>query len=254
MKIAAIIGLATALVLFLVAITIIGSVDVAPAPPLAPLPVESDLLTRHVNLTRHINPEHFYGFIPGGVQAVGQFKRALSADAALAAQFPDFMWGNAHFETLKRSECVYIAYRKGDRFAWTNRCKMLYTGELILTDGKYRIRAVCGNKISTAPQVPTIPPDDLGNSVETPQPSEPNVQPPSAPISVLPPAPSTPISVLPPAPSTPITVLPPPPSPPIFCCAVPVPPVTKVPAGDDQRFLFGLVVLVVAFAMYGRVK
>ena len=236
----AIIGLAAALVMFLVAITIIGSVDMVPAPP---LPVEPDLLMRHVNLTRHVNPEHFYGFIPGGVQAVGQFKRALGADAALAAQFPNFVWNNAHFETLKRSECVYIAYRKGDRFAWTNRCKMLYAGELILTDGKYRIRAVCGNKISAAPQVPTIPPDDLGNSVETPQPSEPNVQLPSAPISVLSPAPSTPI-----------TVLPPPPSPPIFCCAVPVPPVTKVPAGDDQRFLFGLVVLVVAFAMYRRVR
>ena len=77
MKIAAIIGLATALVLFLVAITIIGSVDMVPAPPPAPLPVEPDLLTRHVNLTRRVNPEHFYGFIPGGVRAVGQFKRAL---------------------------------------------------------------------------------------------------------------------------------------------------------------------------------
>jgi len=248
MRYAAIIGLAAALVLFLVAITIIGSVDMVPAPP---LPVEPDLLTRHVNLTRHINPERFYGFIPGGVQAVGQFKRALGADAALAAQFPDFVWGNAHFETLKRSECVYIAYRKGDRFAWTNRCKMLYAGELILPDGKNRIRAVCGNKISAAPQVPTIPPDDLGNSVETPQPSEPNVQPSSAP-NLQPP--SAPINVLPPAPSTPISVLPPPPSPPIFCCAVPVPPSTKVPAGDDQRFLFGLVILVVAFAMYRRVR
>ena len=60
MKIAAIIGLATALVLFLVAITIIGSVDMVPAPPPAPLPVEPDLLTRHVNLTRRVNPEHFY--------------------------------------------------------------------------------------------------------------------------------------------------------------------------------------------------
>jgi hypothetical protein len=248
MKIAtpAIIGLAAALVLFLVAITIVGSIDMVPAPPPAPLPIEPDLLTRHVNLTRHINPEHFYGFILGGVQAVGQFKRALSADAALAAQFPDFVWGNAHFEALKRSECVYIAFRKGDQFAWTNRCKMLYRGELILTDGRYRIRAACANKISFAPQVPTIPPDDPGNSIETP------------PIDVtIPPntqLPSAPISVLPPVPSTPITVLPPPPSPPIFCCAVPVPPVTKVPAGDDQRFLFGLVVLVVAFAMYRRVR
>ena len=73
----AIIGLTAALVLFLVAITIIGSVDIVPAPP---LPVEPDLLTRHVNLTKRVNPEHFYGFISGGVQAVGQFKRALSAD------------------------------------------------------------------------------------------------------------------------------------------------------------------------------
>jgi hypothetical protein len=244
----AIIGLAAALVLFLVAITIVGSIDMVPAPP---LPAEPDLLTGHVNLTRHVNPEHFYGFIPGGVRTVRRFKRALGADAALAAQFPNFVWGNAHFETLKRSECVYIAYRKGDRFAWTNRCKMLYAGELILTDGKYRIRAVCGNKISAAPQVPTIPPDDLGNSVETPQPGEPNVQPSSAP-NLQPP--STPISVLPPAPSTPISVLPLPPSPPIFCCAVPVSPSTKVPAGDDQRFLFGLAVLVVAFAIYRRVR
>jgi hypothetical protein len=237
MRYAAIIGLVSALILFFVAITIVS--DVVPPPP-APIVVQPDSL-----LTTVVKPR-FYGFIPGGVQAVGQFKRALSADAALAAQFSGFDWGKAHFEVLSKSECVYIAFRKGDQFAWTNRCKMLYRGELILTDGRYRIRAACANKISFAPQVPTIPPDDPGNSIETPPIDvtiPPNTQPPSTPISVLPPAPSTPISVLPP-----------PPSPPIFCCAVPVPPSTKVPAGDDQRFLFGLVVLVVAFAMYRRVR
>jgi hypothetical protein len=243
MRYAAIIGLVVALILFFVAITIVS--DVVPPPP-APIVVQPDSL-----LTTVVKPR-FYGFVPGGVQAVGQFKRALSADAALAAQFPGFDWSRAHFEVLSKSECVYIAFRKGDQFAWTNRCKMLYRGELILTDGRYRIRAACANKISFGPQVPTIPPDDPGNSVEIPP-----IDATTPPIdATIPPTqlPSAPIGVLPPVPSTPITVLPPPPSPPIFCCAVPVPPVTKVPAGDDQRFMLGLVILVVAFAMYRRVR
>ena len=225
-----------------------------------PVPFLAPITTRPTpnHITKSVvSNKPYRGFILGGVHDVDQFRRELAADAALSAQFPNFAGDEAHFEVLKESECVYIAYRKGNSFAWTPHCKMLYAGELILTDGQYRIRAACGNKLSFAPQAPTIPSDDPGNVPEvtpmTPEPVTPVT--PTTPEPVTPVTPEPGPSPVPPIgpPTPPIgPPSPPPMPPPIFCCEPVPPPVTKVPDGDNERFMLGVVFLVILLAAHWR--
>ena len=108
--------------------------------------------------SRTVTP--FLGFVRGGIHSVEEFKAALNHDSALATQFVGFDFASARLERLTKAECVYIAYRRRNTFAWTKSCKLLPAGTLILTDGHYRIRAACGNLISNTPEVPTIPAGD----------------------------------------------------------------------------------------------
>jgi hypothetical protein len=179
----------------------------------------------------------FRGFIKGGVRSLQDFSDALYADRDLAHLFAGFDFSSAVFETLARPQCFYIAYRSGPRtFAWTKECKVLPKGTLILTDGKYLLRAACGNMLSIGPQAPVIPQDlepttldvpDVVPAPETPYPPTGlTAVPIQGPISTQ----TTPIAV----PVTPIGVTPPKhiadppvtpynPMPPILvCCGVPI--------------------------------
>jgi hypothetical protein len=184
----------------------------------------------------------FYGFIRGGILSVDEFRMDLKRDSALAMRFGGFDFNKARFEHLAKAECVYIAYRRGNSFAWTKGCKLLPAGTLILTDGNYRIRAACGNLISNTPEVPIIPaghePTVLDPDPET------TAVPDLTPVEVQPNLPGTPISVQPPTSYPPVPL----PITPIGCC---VPPPTHVSAGDSVWELF-LCILLVALALVYR--
>jgi hypothetical protein len=98
-----------------------------------------------------------YDLIPGGVHSIEQFRRALWTDAALAAQFPDFDFGKAHFGVVGKDTCAFVSYRVASRFGWTRHCMMLRANEAVLTDGHYTLRVKCGNSISVTPETPLIP-------------------------------------------------------------------------------------------------
>jgi hypothetical protein len=51
---------------------------------------------------------------------------------------------------------VYVSYRKANRVYWTSKKHRVCKGEAILTDGKNMARTRCGNRLSVAPQQPTI--------------------------------------------------------------------------------------------------
>ncbi len=194
-----------------------------------------------------VYPRPFYGFIYGGVHSVAQFRDVLAHDPALAAQFPGFDWSKARFETLKQSECAYIAYRRGNEFAWARKCRMIYAGELILTDGQFRIRAVCGNLISNMPMVPVIPMDTEPVAIDVP----PNTYAPvpdsvaSAPVLD---GPSVPPSLLPVGVPTSIGT----PSPIGLCCGIVSGPIVTVPDGDGGLWEALLALCVIGFAIYWR--
>lgn len=181
-------------------------------------------------------------FIPGGFKTLPEFRAAL-ADPMLRLAYGDFDFSHARFERLGHPECLFVAYRSGPKFAWTRRCKILKAGELILTDGKYRIRAKCGNLLSAQPEAPTFADgidDDFVLDTNTPMP-------PDAPTNLT--------AQVPPPPS-PISTPEPPFAPPIITPpSVPVVPVCtncrhSVPEGGSTitYVLIGLFVCAVAYA------
>jgi hypothetical protein len=132
-----------------------------------------------------------------------------------------------------------VAYRRGDKFAWTAKCKLLPKGTLILTDGRYRIRAACANMLTAAPQVPTIPSELEPNALDVPD-NIPALPEPSAPVL-------SPTVVMPSTPPAVTTVVASPPLSPWvpftpvggFCCVgVPV----SVADGDTWLVSLGTVV------------
>ena len=193
----------------------------------------------------HVQP--FYGFIRGGIKSIGTLKLAMAQDPALASQFAKFDFSKAHFEFTTRTECDYVAYRRRGEFAWTKRCKLIPRGTLVLTDGELRIRAACGNPISSMTEVPTIPNDLEPNALDVPDdpltpgdPStlddpSPNAQPTSdVPVSTVPKEPEPPLSPLP--------------NPPIFCSPTSKP--VSVPAGDDAPMLLSTVIILLMTVLY----
>jgi hypothetical protein len=185
----------------------------------------------------------FYGFIVGGIHNVDDFRKALSRDPALAAQFPGFDFEHARFELLKTAECDHVAYRHGGTFAWTKRCNLIPAGTLIMTDGVYRIRAACGNLLSAIPQAPIIPQDEEPSSLDMPDPLP--TDPPSSPVTPMTPVPGTPTTPLGPP------VEPLPPGWPILgCCGVPTPKPVAVP--DHGEGCAALALTVIAIVVFWK--
>lgn len=188
-------------------------------------------------------PKPFYGFIRGGVHGVAEFREALRRDPALAGQFLGFDWSKARFETLEQSYCAYIAYRRDSEFAWASKCRMLYAGELILTDGHYRIRAVCGNLISDIPEVPVIPQDTEPVALDIPvTPVTPDLTP-SDSVATGPSSPTPPPVDVPLSPLTPTPIG--------LCCGF-VPKPTTVPEGDNFLDAMVCVFSVLVLGIYWR--
>jgi len=193
--------------------------------------------------TAVLPPEVYLGFVPGGVRTLQQFSAALYADKALAAQYQGFDFSKARFENTTQVECLHVAYRRGDKFAWTAKCKLLPKGTLILTDGRYRIRAACANMLTAAPQVPTIPSELEPNALDVPD-NIPALPEPSAPVlsptvvtPSTPPAVTTGMASPPLSPWVPFTPMG------GFCCVGVTP--TAVPDGDDWKVTVGTVAMLV---------
>lgn len=100
-----------------------------------------------------------YSVIPYGVQAPADLRRAMAGNAEIAAHFQAFDFRHAKFTVLQKDACAYVSFRKEGKISWTQKCIMLHRGELILTDGFYMIRALCGNQVSFTPQAPSAPVD-----------------------------------------------------------------------------------------------
>jgi hypothetical protein len=215
-----------------------------------------------------------YSFISGGVHSVDQFRRSLQTDAALAAQFPDFDFGKAHFEVLGKDACAFVAYRVGNKFAWTRHCIKLTANEMVLTDGHYNLRAKCGNLISVTAEVPLLPQDvqdelDADESLPNPVSDEvPTVSVfpivPGAGISPSPVPGPAPLPIFPspvpgpapfPIPPSPITGPGPSPIVPFPCVGcVPIEPTpVSVPDGDKYVGIVSGLVLILAGVYYASV-
>jgi hypothetical protein len=194
--------------------------------------------------------------VPGGVRTIEDLKRAMLNDI-VARNFSGFDMSEARFERLSLPECTYVSFRRKSHVAWTRHCVWLSAGELVLTDGRLRFRAKCGNRISETRQVPTAKVDTA--QMEIPMPD-------AVPAQTAPPAVVTSAAPVPGGPvETPIFG-PPPPSGPI-CCDTPIgnspivpiggPPVgsprrTSLDAGDDWKAEAAVGILLLVILGYRR--
>jgi hypothetical protein len=121
-----------------------------------------------------------FSVIPYGVHAPEDLRRAMAGNAEIAQHFQAFDFRHAKFVVLQRDACAYVSFRRNGKISWTQKCITLHRGELILTDGFYMIRALCGNQVSFTPQAPSEPVD-----VTLLGPAELPVAPESAPTEVL---------------------------------------------------------------------
>lgn len=100
-----------------------------------------------------------YSVIPYGVHAPDDLRLAMTGNAEIARHFQAFDFRHAKFVVLQKDACAYVSFRKDGKINWTQKCITLHRGELILTDGFYMIRALCGNQVSFTPQAPSEPVD-----------------------------------------------------------------------------------------------
>jgi hypothetical protein len=211
-----------------------------------------------------------HDFVPGGLLSVAQFRQSFRADAALAAQFPDFNFRQARFGFLSKDTCAFVAYRVAAKFGWTRHCIMLRKNEVVLSDGRYTLRARCGNLISRTTKVPLLPQPvqdeiDKTETVSTPAgygvaafPVPPDVPGTDAVLGAgaLPvsPGPVTGFEPFPIGPG-PVAGPLPPGGFPLPCCGptgvpIPIPIPVSVPDGDKYMGLIGGLVLIVAGVYY----
>jgi hypothetical protein len=196
-------------------------------------------------------PIYPHSLVPGGVHNIAELRDVLH-DKAIADQFPDFDLSQAHLVRLEKDRLAYVSFRKNGKIYWTEKPILLRAGEIIITDGRYSIRAQCGNGISFVPMVPTEG-TDLA-SLEIPDPPVAS-DPPGFTSTLYPtPPPNIPIGGGPPGPHSPPPgggVIPPPPcincsgSPVVIGCVncdpLPTTPPTTVPdIGDEAIFMAGI--------------
>jgi hypothetical protein len=121
-----------------------------------------------------------YSVVPGGVASVQEVRGAALKDKVVDAHYNGVDISALQREVAGVSQAIYISYRKGNSVYWTKHRVRLAKGELLLSDGKNRIRMRCGNRVAQIPQDPTsdnepsevaldtpVPPDSDGRSKET---------------------------------------------------------------------------------------
>ncbi len=96
-----------------------------------------------------------HSLIPGGVESVDAFQEYRTSDRVLREHFGDL--GRKIVATkLSTGRWMYASYRVGDRIFWTHNRILVHEGEALFTDGKWLVRARCGNRLSESPERPVL--------------------------------------------------------------------------------------------------
>jgi hypothetical protein len=101
-----------------------------------------------------------YSVVPGGVAGAGEAAAAARLDPVVEAHYAGFQLDRASMTDNPQVRFVHVSYRKGDRILWTRNKVRLPAGERLLSDGRFEIRARCGNRIASVPQGDVEPEPD----------------------------------------------------------------------------------------------
>jgi len=109
-----------------------------------------------------------YSVIPGGVEDVGQLRNAIAHDRLVSAHYANFDLARARIVRLDRDETVHVSFRLNERIYWTRKTLLLRKGETVISDGTHEARTRCGNRISTAPEMPVAPQEPSAEAMDAP--------------------------------------------------------------------------------------
>ena len=105
-------------------------------------------------LAEGIRSVYPFSVVRGGVYSEAEVAKALETDPIVAAHYSDVNIQRLHAIRLARARLGYVSYRVGDKIFWSRKQTELDPGEVVLTDGRLKIRARGGNLISDKPRSP----------------------------------------------------------------------------------------------------
>lgn len=115
------------------------------------------------------HPVYPFSLVAGGVYSPAELARALATSESLRAHYRNFDFKHVRLIRIQNNTPAFVSYRKDGKIFWTKRKLTLHSGELILADGHYLVRARCANQISFVPQSPIDPtPSDVEGRLDVP--------------------------------------------------------------------------------------
>lgn len=128
--------------------------------PSAKVPAENDV-------QQTARPVYPFSLVPGGVYSAQELQRALLVSEDLQSHYSNLDASHIKLVRLKENMPAYVSYRHGGQIFWTRHPLLLHSGELVLTDGHYSLRARCANQISMVPREPVeVSPENVEPHLE----------------------------------------------------------------------------------------
>jgi hypothetical protein len=152
---------------------------------------EELLLTPPVPNFRAAREIYPYSIVPGGVFDGREVADTIARDSVARAHYAGIHPELLYAERVKEPILAYVSYRKNNTVQWTTYPVAISKGEVILTDGKNRIRGRCGNRIEFKRPAP-LPGTVSGPIVDPPEIVFETPLPPLIPAIVVPPLPPAP--------------------------------------------------------------
>jgi len=114
-------------------------------------------------------PVYPFSLVPGGVYSTQELERALKVSKELRSHYSDLDLSRVQLIRLRADTPAYVSYRHNNQIFWTRHKLLLHSGELVLTDGHYSVRARCANQISMVPREPVeVSPEKVENEMDSP--------------------------------------------------------------------------------------
>ena len=135
------------------------------------------------------HPSYRYSVIAGGAYSIPELDSALRDDPVARDHYSVFDRPRLHMTVSPAAHMSYVSYRKDGAVYWTRRPLPIPAGELLITDGRNRARARCGNRLSDTPRRPVAfqePPASELDKEETVLPPPPGSLRATAPEDVFP--------------------------------------------------------------------
>lgn len=107
-----------------------------------------------------------YAVVPTGTYTRDDIRTAVLTSPEVEEHYRPVEVCALQGKPLEKDEQAYVSYKKNGKIYWTSYQVTLHEGEMVLSDGKHRIRARCGNRISVEPGEPMLP------TVEEPPPEQ----------------------------------------------------------------------------------